>query len=153
MRTYDVTLAELPEQRTAVVRGHVPHDGIGPFLGPAFGEVAAALGRAGLEPAGMPFARYRLTPDGFDVEAGFPVRGDVEEVGRVISSALPAGSAARVIHQGPYDEVAGAYQAATRWIDGNGFVQSGDAWEMYLDEPSVAEPRTEVFVPCTEAHR
>jgi effector-binding domain-containing protein len=153
MRTYDVTLAELPEQTTAVVHAQVAHDGIGAFIGSAFGEVMGALGRAGEQPVGMPFARYHLTEEGFDVEAGFPVRRPIDAVGRVKSSNLPGGSVARVIHQGPYDEVAGAYQAAVRWIDENGLVQRDDAWEMYLDEPDVAEPRTEVFVPCRPAHR
>lgn len=153
MRRYEVTLAQLPAQSTAVVRAQVAHDGIGPFLGSAFGEVVRALGQAGERPAGMPFARYHLTEDGFAVEAGFPVRRRVDPVDRVEGSELPGGSVARVLHQGPYAEVAGAYEAAVRWIDENGLEQTGDAWEMYLDEPDVAEPRTEVFVPCRPAHR
>ena len=153
MRTYDVSFADLAERPTAVVRGHVPHDGIGPFLGSAFGEVMSVLAEAGVEPAGLPFARYRLTDDGFDVEAGFPVDGPVATFGRVEGSTLPACRAARVLHQGSYAELAGAYDAAVRWIDENACRQDGDAWEMYLDGPEVAEPRTEVFVPCVPAHR
>ncbi len=153
MRTYDVTLADLPEQHTAVVRAHVPHDGIGAFIGGAFGEVTAALGAAGEQPAGPPFARYHLTADGFDVEAGFPVAAAFAGAGRVEGSTLPAGRVAKVVHRGGYAEVAHAYEAAVRWVTENSLRQEGDAWETYLDEPSVPEPRTEVFVPCTVAHR
>jgi len=153
MRTYDVTLADLPEQQTAVVRAQVPHNGIGDFIGGAFGEVMGALARSGQQPSGAPFARYHLIEDGFDVEAGFPVRGAFTDAGRVVGSSLPAGPAARVVHQGAYADVAAAYQAAVRWIAENAMQQNGDAWERYLDEPSVPEPRTEVFVPCTPAHR
>lgn len=152
MRTYDVTLAELPEQQIAVVRAHVPFDGVAAFLGGAFGEVAQALGRAGDEPAGMPLARYRVTADGFDAEAGFPVRRPVTPTGRVESSTLPGGSAARVMHRGAYADVGAAYEAALRWIDANRMQTAGDPWECYLDGPDVAEPRTEVFLPCTPAH-
>ncbi len=153
MRTYDVTLAELPEQQIAVVRAHVPFDGLAAFLGGAFGEVAEVLGGAGDEPAGMPVARYRVTADGFDAEAGFPVRHPVTPIGRVESSVLAGGSVARVMHRGAYADVRAAYEAALRWIDANGMQTAGDPWESYLDEPDVAEPRTEVFVPCRRAHR
>lgn len=157
MSTYDVTLADLPLQHTAVVCGHVPHDGVAEFLGEAFGEVMTALGRAGRHPSGMPFARYQVTEDGFDIEAGFPVAEPFEPPseagGRVESSTLPAGHAARVLHQGGYAEVAAAYEAAERWIAENAMRPSAAPWEMYLDEPGVAAPRTEVFMPCVEAHR
>ena len=153
MKTYDVSFADLAERPTAVVRDHVPHDGIGPFIGSAFGEVMSVLGRAGVQPSGPPFARYRVTADGFDVEAGFPVAAPVTASGRVEGSTLPGCRAARVMHRGSYAEVAAAYEAAVRWIDENACRQSGDAWEVYLDGPEVPEPRTEVFVPCTPAHR
>jgi effector-binding domain-containing protein len=153
MRTYDVSFADLAAQPIAVVRSHVAHDGIGPFLGTAFSEVMSALVSAGEAPTGVPFARYRVAEDGFDVEAGFPVRAAIAPAGNVVPSTLPGGRAARVVHRGAYDQVAGAYAAALRWIDENACVQAGDAWEMYVDPPDVPEPRTEVFVPCRSAHR
>ena len=68
-------------------------------------------------------------------------------------ATLPGGHAARVLHQGPYDGVAGAYEAAEKWVVENGLRPSDAPWECYLDGPDVAEPRTEVFLPCVEAHR
>ena len=141
-----MTLAELPEQQIAVVRAHVPFDGVATFLGGAFGEVAEALARAGEEPAGVPVARYRVTADGFDAEAGFPVRHPVTPTGRVESSVLAGGSAARVMHRGAYADVGAAYEAALRWIDANGMQTAGDPWESYLDEPGIPDQRTEVVM-------
>lgn len=151
---YAVTRVDLSEQHVAVVRAQVPHDGIGAFLGGAFGEVMAALAAQGVQPAGMPFCRYGHMGDGgWDVEAGFPVVRAAERSGRVEPSTLPAGPAAHVLHRGPYEAVAGAYDAAMAWIRETGGDVSGAPWEQYLDGPEVPEPRTEVFVPFTPRTR
>jgi effector-binding domain-containing protein len=145
---YEVQLANLQRQSTAVVRGHVTKDDIAAFLGAAFEEVMAALSQQGLTPAGPPFGRYVPSDDGFEVEAGFPVDRPVAKTGRVTVDELPGGSVAYTVHTGAYDTVAAAYAATLEWLSDNGFVGSGDAWESYLDGPDVPRPRTEVFVPC-----
>ena len=72
-RRYAVSLGDLAAQRTAVVRGRVSSDAIAAFLGGAYEEVAAALGRQGLVPAGPPVARYAAGGGGFEVEADLPL--------------------------------------------------------------------------------
>ncbi len=152
--TYEVQLVELAEQPAAQVRGQVGLDGIGEFLGPAFGEVLALLERQSLHAAGPPFGRYRPNADGgWDVEAGFPATGPVAAEGRVEPTALPAGQAARTMHVGPYSGVGAAYEAVTNWLSSNDYVPAGATWESYLDGPSVANPRTEIFFPVTAASR
>ncbi|MGH3331558.1 MAG: GyrI-like domain-containing protein, partial [Nocardioidaceae bacterium] len=149
---YEVSLVDLQEQQTAVVRGHVEVGGIPGFLGGAFGEVMGLVERQGLKPAGMPFGRYRMTDGGFDVEAGIGVKGDLVPEGRVEASSLPGGRTARTMHVGDYGEVAAAYEAVESWLTDNGYTASGVPWESYLDEPDVPAPRTEVFFPCAESH-
>ena len=150
--SYEVTLADLPEQRTAVVCGHADtSDGIADFLGGAYGEVMGLVERQHLQPAGMPFGRYRITADGFDIEAGIGVEGDLRPEGRVEASTLPGGRTARTVHVGAYSGVAAAYEAVAGWLKDNGYVSTDAPWECYLDEPSVPKPRTEVFFPCREA--
>ena len=39
----------------AVVRGHVPHDGVGPFIRAAFGEIMGVLAAVALEPGAASF--------------------------------------------------------------------------------------------------
>ncbi|HSE72328.1 MAG TPA: GyrI-like domain-containing protein [Nocardioidaceae bacterium] len=150
--TYTVQLVDLQEQPAAVVRGHVTHEGIADFLGPAFGEVIGAVEREGGHPVGAPFGRYRPTDDGgWDLTAGFPVSRPVTPAGRVEPETLPGGRAARTLHVGDYAGLAAAYEAAMAWLTDNGYVVTGEPWECYLDGPEVPEPRTEVFIPCTEA--
>ena len=146
---YEIDLVHLPAQPAAVVRAHVGHNGIGDFLGQAFGEVMSAMGEQGLHPAGAPFGRYRPTEEGgWDVEAGFPVSAEPTESGRVQATTLPAGSAAHTTHVGDYGNLGAAYRAVADWIVAKGMAPSGDPWECYLDEPGVANPRTEVYFPC-----
>jgi effector-binding domain-containing protein len=147
--TYDVNFVELPEQHTAVRRGHVPHTGIPEFLGGAFGAVGAALGMAHLEPAGPPFAKYAMHEDGtWDIEAGFPVIDPIEGNGDVEPGLLPGGTVATTVHQGSYDRLSDAYLAVQAFVEAGGMTPTGDAWESYLDEPDVAEPRTVVNMSC-----
>ena len=143
---YVIEIVERQREDTAVVTGHVAVDGIGAFVGAAFGDVMAALG--GRVPAGMPFARYAMVDDGFDIEAGFPVAGPIAPSGRVAPGTLPGGTVATVMHVGPYGEVSGAYEALEQWLAANGWTPDEAPWEAYFDGPEVAEPRTLVSWAC-----
>lgn len=146
--TYEIHLATLQSQPVAVVRAHVGHDKIAEFLQEAFEEVVTTLREQGTQPSGPPFGRYVPGDDGFEVAAGFPVHQPVSAQGRVTPDQLPGGTVAWTVHAGPYEEVGAAYAASAEWLVDNGYVESGGAWESYLDGPDVPRPRTEVFVPC-----
>jgi effector-binding domain-containing protein len=148
MLTYHVELLELQPQPAAVVSAHVELAGLPQFLGGAFGEVMRILAEQHLFPTGPPFGRFRPTDQGFEATVGFPTTGRVRPVGRVTATTLPGGPTATVLHRGDYSAVAPAYDAATEWLIANGYEPAGEAWESYLDEPGVAEPRTVVHVPC-----
>lgn len=150
---YTVALADLEERVTAVVKGHVAHDGVAAFLRDAFGEVAGVVQAQELRLTGAPFGSFVPTSDGFDVEAGFPVDSEVTRSGSVQPSILPGGHVAHTLHTGAYDAVVPAYHAIEAWIVDNSYEASGPPWEMYLDGPEVAEPRTEIFWPIRPAHR
>lgn len=146
---YDVHLADLQRQPAAVIRAFVMPADLEQFLGEAFAEAMSTIARQGLRPVGPPFGRY-VPQDGggFELAVGFPVNGSVTATGRVTPDELPGGTVACTIHTGAYDEVGAAYTAATDWLDDNGFVATGPAWESYLDGPDEPHPRTQVFVPC-----
>lgn len=146
--TYDVELVELEPQPVAVMCSTQPAAGIGAFLGHAFGAVMQVIGAQGLAPSGIPFARYRMAGDQFEIEAGFPVSGPVTADGDVEPSELPGGTAAQTMHVGAYDAVGAAYEALQAWLADNGWQPSGAPWEQYLDEPTVPQPRTLVTFPC-----
>lgn len=148
MTTGAIEIRERTPQPAAVVRGHVPVDGIAEFIAGAFGEVATLLEREHGDVAGPPFARYHRTADGFDVEAGFPAAGPFVPEGRVELDELPGGQAATILYRGAYSGLAPAYDEVMRWLADHGDEPAGDPWESYLDGPEVAEPRTLISVPC-----
>jgi len=145
---YEISVETRPEQHAAVVRAVVPLDELAGFLGAAFGEVGVVLAQQNLFPTGPPFGRYRLVPDGFDVAAGFTTTAEVRPSGRVEPTLLPGGDIAETVHVGSYEGIADAYRAVAAWVDAEGREPTGDPWEIYLDDPDVAAPRTVVCVPC-----
>lgn len=145
---YQIKIEDIGAQRVAAVVEKVPISEVGAFIGEAFRLVMAALKEQQLAPSGPPFARYQMLGDTFEVTAGFPTEGRVEATGRVVSAELPGGSVATTAHIGAYDHVNLAYDAIMAWLPTQGMQASGDTWEVYLDGPEVAEPRTIVRVPC-----
>lgn len=146
---YSIHTEQIESQHATVLAETVPMDGIGEFLGRAFDEVLTALARAGIAVDGMPFARYEMVEGAFRVEAGFPCPPDLDLDGAVHTITLPGGLVATTMHVGPYDGVAGAYQAIERWFTTSGHRPTGAPWETYLDGPRADAPRTTVTWPCT----
>ena len=147
----DYTIAVEPraEQATALVAGHVAHDGIPEFLGGAYTELMMVVPESAI--TGPPFARYDIDGDGFSIEAGFPVAEPVTPSGRVYSGRLPAGLVASTLHVGSYSALGAAYSALETWLEDTGHTRAGRPWECYLDGPEVAEPRTVVCWPVAAA--
>lgn len=146
--SYDIRIRDLPRQPAAIVRGAVTVEAIPAFLGPAFDAVVRAAADQGIEVVGPPFGRFLPLPDGrWNIEAGFPLAGDLVETGPVEPSSLPAGPCACTVHDGGYDTVESAYIALTQWISEHGYATTGEPWECYLDAPDAPRPRTEVFMP------
>jgi effector-binding domain-containing protein len=151
--TYTVRFVDLQEQKVAVIRDKVSHEAMADFLGAAFHEVQSAAEEQGLHITGAPFGRYQPIDDGgWDITAGFPVSGDITPTGRVEADTLPGGTAAQTMHVGAYELLSAAYEAAMNHVIDEGYQMTGDPWECYLDGPDVAEPRTELFVPCERVH-
>lgn len=148
---YVITTEVIEEQTAATVTAEqLPIPEIGRFIGEAFGLVMAALQQQHVAPAGPPFARYTMHDKTFDVTAGFPVAQPTTSVGRVHATSLPACTVATTMHIGAYGDVSTAYAAIMAWLPQHGFRAAGDPWEVYLDGPEVAQPRTIVRVPCTK---
>jgi effector-binding domain-containing protein len=137
-------------QHTAVMTATLHSEELGSWIPSAFDRVGDYLHRHGVEPSGMPLARYHVLPDDmFDVEVGFPVEAGVAGDGRVQPSSLPGGRVVVAWHVGPYDQLGETYQAVDEWLKAEGGVRTGDAWEVYHDPPT-GDPRfwrTEVIQP------
>jgi effector-binding domain-containing protein len=152
MTTYDIHAETRTEQQTAVCRATLPVSEIGEWIGRAYRDIAAVLGKRGAEMVGPPFARYhRVGEDRFEVEAGAPLDGRIDAEGEVRPSSLPGGQVAVTTYVGPYDGMRPAYDALDAWVREHGGKPVGDPWEVYLSdpgrEPDPATWRTEIVQP------
>ena len=55
------------------------------------------------------------------------------------------------MHRGVDDDVAAAVNGGREWLAANRWTAAGAPWEVYLDGPEVAEPRTLICMPCRPA--
>ena len=151
---HEITVVDLAEQQTAVVRGRAAPETISEMLGRTFDAVARTAAGQGRRIAGPPFARYRsMDESGWDIEAGFPVDVPIDADGDVEPGSLPACRAARLVHTGPYDTIGEAWGEASAWLVEHGYDTADAPWESYLDEPGVEQPRTLILMPCVPARR
>ena len=101
---------------------------------------------------GPPFGLYPELPgERVVVEAGFPVSAPVDPDGEAHPLLLPGGRAAAMVHEGPYDVLAQAYERLERWMQDEGLRPASGPWESYLTGPE-AEPdpagwRTQIHWP------
>lgn len=134
-----VTIEHRPFQHTAVIRGRMAASELPEWFRRVYDAVARHCAADGSRLAGPPFARYHhLAQRGdLDVEAGFPVAMPVVGHETVQPSHLPAGDVATLVHTGPYEGVAGAYDTLMCRLEQLGRTPCGPHWEEYLTGPEV----------------
>jgi effector-binding domain-containing protein len=145
-------IREVPRQHTAVVHVHCRPEAISATMGDSFGRVFAAIGKAGVPPAGPVFARYfDFGDDDVDFECGAAVEAPFPGDGEVQAGELGGGEAAVGMHTGPYDSLHETYRAMQAWIADQGRSPSKVMWEVYLSdpehEPDPSKWQTEVYWP------
>ena len=128
---------------------------IGSVIGRAFGEVYGHLGARGIASAGPPFVIYHGIPvadDPFEIEICAPVARTADPPVGWQMQELPAGTFVTLLHVGPYDTVASAYDELTAWIGAHDLAIAGPPREVYLSEPETPPEavRTIVEVPVVE---
>ena len=147
----DFEFRSTTEQHTAAIRMTRPVTHIGPAMAEAFPKIYHAVVSAGLEPAGMPLARYYdMGPEETTFECAIPVSAPFEAAGEVAASTVGGGEAAFTLHVGPYDTLGQSWDALMGWVAEQGKTPAGPFWECYIDEPGQvpdAELRTELYVP------
>ena len=105
-------------------------------MGPAIGEVMAAVAAQGIALAGPVFSHhFKMEPATFDFEVGVPVATPVSPMGRVNPSHLPAGTVVRTVYHGGYEGLGAAWGEFGAWIAANGHVAAESLWEFYSTGP------------------
>ena len=120
------------------------------------GEIAkvnAAIKKAGLTPAGHPFALFLATDDkSFQFEAMVPLDGspEVKDLSDGIKiGELPAGKAIKFLHRGSYDDIDSTYDLITAFLDEKGLESQNRFIEEYLTdttEPDDANLEADIYV-------
>ena len=120
------------------------------------GEIAkvdAAIKKAGLTPAGHPFALFLATDDkSFQFEAMIPLAEKPE--GKDLSDGVkigesPSGKAIKFLHRGAYDDIDSTYDLITAFLDEKGLESQNRFLEEYLTnttEPDDANLEADIYV-------
>jgi effector-binding domain-containing protein len=120
------------------------------------GEIAkvdGAIKKAGLTPAGHPFALFLATDDkSFQFEAMVPLAGKPE--GKELSDGVkigesPSGKAIKFLHRGAYDDIDSTYDLITAFLDEKGLESQNRFVEEYLTdttEPDDANLEADIYV-------
>ena len=151
-----VQVCTVTRQPLAVVRARATHAELGNTIRDLLAESAvyAYLESAGIGQRGHNVIVYwdedekalLSTDEGLVIEVGVQVPRPFESEGRVTCSATPGGTAATVVHIGPYHQLGEAHEAIRDWCRRDQRPIAGPNWEVYgdwNDDPS--QLRTDVF--------
>jgi effector-binding domain-containing protein len=129
-------IVQSPRQQTAVIHLTIPRDQIQAAMGPAIGEVIAAVSAQGIGPVGPVYSHhFRMDPATFDFEVGAPVSAPVKPTGRVQASELPAGKVVQTTYRGPYEGLGAAWGEFEQRIAAEGHATAENLWERYVAGP------------------
>jgi effector-binding domain-containing protein len=147
-------LKELAPVSALLIRTHTTMSELGALFEPGYHEILQLLASQAKTPLGPPFAHYfGMSAGSFEIEFGFPVESGVEGGGRVVTGETPSGKAVSCLYIGPYGEIEAAYDALMKWVDDNELALSGEAYEIYLDNPAETPPdqlRTRIYLMLHE---
>jgi effector-binding domain-containing protein len=120
------------------------------------GEIAkvdAAVKKAGLTPAGHPFALFLATDDkSFQFEAMVPLaaKPEVKDLSDGVKiGESPTGKAIKFLHRGAYDDIDSTYDLITAFLDEKGLESQNRFLEEYLTnttEPDDANLEADIYV-------
>jgi effector-binding domain-containing protein len=141
---YQVSLTEVEPQPTAVIAATTTWPEFPALWGRLLGEVWDCLHAGGIYQGCRNIMLYLDSVP--NVEVGVLLGQPCPLTGRVVASALPAGTAAMTVHRGPFGGVGAAHGAVRRWCAERGHRPGGVRWEIYGphdDDP--AQQWTEIY--------
>lgn len=151
--SYDIVLKKIEASKVASVRDIIPKYNA---QGPLWEELARVLKDQNIKTVPPSFfAMYHdagYKENGVDVEVVETVSTFGKDTERVHFKMLPeVRDMVCLIHQGPYERIRNAYNAASCWIEENGYRIAGPQRECYLkgawDEPDPEKWITELQIP------
>ena len=138
------SIVEMRARPTVALAGSAEWDEGMRTLADAMEKLRVEMAKAGLEPAGKPFAVFVETDDkGFRFEAMVPLAA-LPEPAPSLSNGLriatsPAGKTMKFEHRGSYDEIDTTYEAITAYLDEKGLEAQNLFLEEYLSLPKTSD--------------
>lgn len=137
----EVIVKDIPTQQIISITRRHTVDGLGKQEEQDIGSLFSLAGEHGAQTLGAPFGIYHgpvsETEDG-PVETCLAISGKVEGKDNIEAKQLEGGKAACVVITGEqchYPELLGAYDAATDWIQKNGYEMVGSPREVWYTGP------------------
>lgn len=134
---YTVEVRQVPTQPIAIVRGRASRANLPQRIRALFDKFYGGFKSRG--ELNIVFYPGSGAEGEFDIECGVQVEGGG-------NSSTPAGTIARTVYFGPYDQMRPAHEAIHQWARENGRKLAGPSWEVYghwNDDP--AKLRTDIF--------
>ena len=148
------SIVELKARPTVALAGTAEWDEGMRTLADAMEKLRVEMDKAGLAPAGKPFAVFVETDDkGFRFEAMVPLAA-LPEPAPSLQNGLriatsPAGKTMKFEHRGSYDEIDTTYEAITAYLDEKGLEAQNLFLEEYLNLPKAPDEdgaRVDIYV-------
>lgn len=135
----DITFIEKPlpvlilAQRATTVADSTE---IAAWMGPAFEQLAAGLGAAGVAIEGPSVSWYRANDSGLEIAAGFPIRAGAELPADIELQELPAvARAVTCVHHGSMATIGESWQTLFQHLADTGATPVDRCREVYLHAP------------------
>lgn len=150
MVVHDCELRERSPQPALAVRTRASVQELPEMMGRIYGAIMDAMDHEGAVMAGEPYTAYfNMDVADLDLEIGIPVDRPVDGRDDVQAVEIPGGRFASLVHVGPYDQLASAYEVLTAWIAEQGLEVTGAAYEFYFSPPETPpeQIKTEIMLP------
>lgn len=120
-------------------------------LAAAYQEITAFMQENSIAMQAQPMAITRSwDAQDYQFNAAIPVSTvDVELTGNVQAGQSPSGTAVRVIHTGPYENMGPSYEKLSAYMAVNGLQEGRVSWEHYISDPGqvpAAEIITHIYM-------
>jgi DNA-binding transcriptional MerR regulator len=162
--SFEVQIKEVPDQPILSLSVHAAYGTFGQAIRSSFSTLIASAKEIGVYTPDQPplIILHQYTPQesqegGTDFEVCLPMARLVEGIRGIVSTLLPGGTVASVVHVGPYHELELIYPMLGAWIEIHGYVITGSPRNLILTNHAlVTDPagyHTEVQWPVTTGVR
>jgi effector-binding domain-containing protein len=129
------SIVTVTRQPTAVVKVVSPMSALREAHTTAHATLKAALPTLDAGTVGLRATLWHPPVDGtLTMEPGRLVERGFQAAGGVVPSELPAGRAAHLVFQGPWEALPGAWQTLFDWCAEQKLALAGTNWEIYQEE-------------------